>query len=403
MMAERALEGLKVLEWGHFVAVPYCGKLLADMGADVLKIEPPDTGDNARQREPYPDNIPNQETSGFFLYLNTSKRGITLDVSTATGKKIFTQLVKQVDVLVEDHTPAELKALGLTYDVLKKVNPQLIMTSLSPFGQTGPYANYNAYALNTNMAGGEGYLLPGGVTDRPPVRPGLFISDYDGGLFGAIATLGAYYGRQAGGPGQHIDMPRVMATVSLTRTALGKYTHSSHLIDSRDGRGPRIGSNMKMKDGYLVVRVSTQAWWELFTDKVMGGPAWTKEPRFHENAERLKRPIEVNEKLLQWSINQPKKEIERKTQAVGIPAGVIATVKDLAEDEHLAARGFFTELDHPRAGKQKYPGVSYIHSETPWAMRSPAPLLGQHNEDVYVRELGYTREQLVKLREAGVI
>ncbi len=176
-MMPKALEGLRVLEYAEFVSGPYCGKLLADMGAEVIKIEPPDLGDESRRRGPFPNDVPDPDASGLFLYLNTSKLGVTLDPSKLTGRRIFEKLVEQADILVENNQVGLMSKLGLDFDSLKKLNQRLVMASITPFGQSGPYSQWKSYYLNTFHAGGEGYTLPGGIgwqmyPERPPLKAG---------------------------------------------------------------------------------------------------------------------------------------------------------------------------------------------------------------------------------------
>ncbi|MCJ7832755.1 MAG: CoA transferase, partial [Deltaproteobacteria bacterium] len=189
-MTPRALEGMKIVEYCNMVSGPYCAKLLADMGADVFKIEQPHSGDDSRRRGPFPDDIPHQEKSGLFLYLNSNKKGLTLDTKKPEGEKIFKKLIKKTDVLIEDRPPGEMEALGLDYEKLKAVNPGLIMISITPFGRSGSFKDYKAYQLNTVHASGQGYMLPIPALDmeRPPVKVGGHSSGFDVGLVAVVAV-----------------------------------------------------------------------------------------------------------------------------------------------------------------------------------------------------------------------
>ncbi|MBN1613068.1 MAG: CoA transferase, partial [Deltaproteobacteria bacterium] len=188
-MAEKALKGVKVLEFAGFVTGPYCTKLLADLGAGVIKIERPGLGDPARNRGPFPDDQPHPERSGLFLYLNTNKSGVTLDTGSPTGRRLFLEMIRRADILVEDHPPGAMETMGLGYDELEEVNPGLIMTSITPFGQTGPYRDYRAYGLNVAHASGSGYLTPVSPPegDLGPVKAGGFFDEYCNGLSAAAA------------------------------------------------------------------------------------------------------------------------------------------------------------------------------------------------------------------------
>ncbi len=223
-MSEQALSHLKVLELCNFVCGPYCTKLLADLGAEVIKVEPPGVGDESRRRGPFLNDIPHPERSGLFLYLNTNKSGITLDIKTTKGRGILKELIKKTDILVEDNPPKVMKELGLTYHELKKINPRLVMTSITPFGQTGPYRDYKAHEMNLYHAGGEGYLLPIQSPDltREPVKAGGLVGDCICGLSSAIATLAAAYNMKETGVGQHIDVSKqdVLMTMVLLEIAM---------------------------------------------------------------------------------------------------------------------------------------------------------------------------------------
>src|SRR4030042_3803100 len=209
-MTPRALEGMKIVEYCNMVSGPYCSKLLADMGAEVLKIEPPHTGDDSRRRGPFPGDIPHQEKSGLFLYLNSNKKGLTLDVKKPEGKKIFKKLVEKTDVLIEDRPPGELGALDLGYEKLKSLNPGLIMISITPYGDRGPFKDYKAYQLNTVHVSGQGYLLPIPALDmdRPPVKVGGPRSGFDVGLVAVVAVTAAFYWKVLTGQGPDSEMSK---------------------------------------------------------------------------------------------------------------------------------------------------------------------------------------------------
>ena len=213
-MTETLLAGLKVLEHAQFVSGPYCAKLLADLGAEVIKIEPPGAGDETRRREPFLDDVPHPERSGLFFYLNTSKLGITLNPNTVTGRKMFKELVKETDVLVEDSSPRVMKETGLDYESLKDINPRLVMTSITPFGQTGPYKDYKAYYLNTYNGSGLAKILSDVLPDdlKQPLKGAGYLGDYDCGLSAAVATMGALYARLFTGMGQQIDISNSQLT-----------------------------------------------------------------------------------------------------------------------------------------------------------------------------------------------
>lgn len=402
-MAGKALEGVKVLEYASLVTGPYCTKLLGDLGAEVIKIEKPGIGDEARRRGPFPRDIPHQERSGLFLYLNTNKLGITLDPSTPAGKEIFLALVRWADILVEDKPPKVMEDLGLTYDFLKRANAKLIMTSITPFGQTGPYRGYKAYCLNISHGAGAGYLTPvdSSEDELGPIKGGGFFDDYCNGLGAAAATLVALYSREITSEGQHIDVSEQEVSIAYDRVEVGTFASDGFI--SRRVRTTVGTALLPCRDGYALIAMGEERHWKALVE-LMGNPEWTKEERFKDDESRVKHSQELNSLITEWTKTFLKEEIFHKLASAGIPAGVVRSLGDLIEhDEQLKARGFFVEIDHPEAGKLIYPSAPYRLSETAWQVERPAPTMGQHNEEVYSCLLGYAREELVGLREAGII
>ncbi|MCX5998913.1 MAG: CoA transferase [Chloroflexi bacterium] len=402
------MDGLKVLEWAGFIAGPYCGKLLADLGAEVIKVEKPGTGDEARQRGPFPDNIPHPEKSGLFLYLNANKFGITLDPETATGRKLLKQLVKNADVLIEDHPPAEMKRLGLDYAKLRKVNPALIMVSITAFGQTGPYKNYKGYAINSSALGGQSVCA--GAPGREPLTPPLCLGHYQSGASGATAAMGAIFARESSGKGQHVDISeaQVWATLHTGNQESSFIMHGMKRM--RWGhRTPGVYpyTILPCKDGYMSMIAIQGYQWKRFLEMMGDGrvPEWyTSEPRFQDRREiSLKYADEMDGRLAPWLMSRTKSEIYRQCLDNRVPFAPVRNMAEVVNDEHLKVREYFVNVDHPVAGQFKYPGAFGKFSETPWSIERPAPLLGEHNEVIYCRRLGYTRDKLAELRTGGVI
>ncbi len=226
-MNSEALSGLKLLEYSEFVSGPYCGKLLADLGAEVIKIEKPGLGDKARSWGPFPQDIPHPEKSGLFLDLNTNKSGVTLNVESAMGVKIFKELVKRVDIVIENNPPQEMERLGLDYESLHQINPLLVMTSITPFGQTGPYRDHKACDLISFHISGEAYVNPAdGVDDieqQPPLKGPMHRGDSMAGLTAAVCTMSAVFARQVTGQGQHVDLSEQEALSSIMRANLANF------------------------------------------------------------------------------------------------------------------------------------------------------------------------------------
>ncbi len=403
-MSDRALGHLRVVELCNLVSGPYCTKLMADLGAEVIKIEAPGTGDDSRRKGPFVNDQPHYELSGLFLHLNTNKLGITLDVGTETGKAIFRDMLRQADVLIEDNPPDRMRALGLTYDDLEPVNPRLVMTSITPFGQTGPYRDYKAYELNSCHAGGEGYLLPlhSENDDREPVKPGGIVGDSICGLSACLATLSATLAAAATGVGQHIDVSKQDVLMSLVQNHICTYANLQE-VHSRVRQGFLLILPMECQDGYVIITVVTDREWRSLVE-CMGNPSWADDERFASWAGRhWWAGTEINPRVQEWVLGFKKDDLFRKLQANGVSAVPVATTEDLVRSTQMAERGFFAEISHPEAGTVRYPTAAYQLSETPWTAESAAPLLGEHNEMVYCRRLGMSREELAKLAEAGIV
>ncbi len=404
-MAERTLDGVKVVECCNFVAGPYCTKLLADLGAEVIKIESPGVGDEARRRAPFLHDIPHPDLSGLFLYLNTNKLGVTLNLNSATGKDIFKRLIASASILVEDQPPGEMKEMGLGYDALKEINPRLIMTSITPFGQTGPYRDYKAYYLNTFNGGGQGYLIRSRDTEQQPgpVKPGGYLGEYDAGLSASVATLGALYWQGISGLGQWVDISKQETIVALEKIVLSLYPNErvSQPSPSRGSSRGLVGL-MRCQDGYVVLVMPEEHQWTSLVE-LMGNPEWAKDERFKDQFYRNEHSEEIGPRISEWMMAHTKEEIFRRGQALGVPIGTVKTAEDIINSEQLKERGFFKEVNHPVAGKIKYPGVPYIFSKTPGRLERPAPLLGEHNELIYCQRLGYTREDLKKMTKSRLI
>jgi len=403
-MTETALAGLKVLEYAQFVSGPYCTKLLADLGAEVIKIEPPVRGDEARRREPFLEDTPHPEKSGLFFYLNTNKLGVTLNLNVTTGRKMFKELIEETDVLVEDNPPRVIEELGLDYESLKDINPRLIMTSITPFGQTGPYRDYKAYHLNTYHGSGLAKILSAVLPDevKQPLKGPGFLGDYDAGLNAAMATMGALYSRLFTGMGQHIDISKQESLIALERVEVGMYGNEGDSMMSTVMLSGMVGGLQPAKDGYVVLCLPMSHQWEALI-KLMGNPDWSQDERYKEEIGRAQNAKELNEYISKWMKEHTKDEIYHKAQALSCPIGSVTTVEDLLASEQLKARGFFAEVDHPEMGRVKFPAAPYIYSKTPWRVERPAPLLGEHNEEIFCQRLGCQKEDLVRMRGAGII
>lgn len=400
-MEKRALQGIRVLECAEFVSGPYCSKLLADLGAEVIKIEKPGEGDASRMRGPFPNDVAHPERSGLYLYLNTNKLGITLDMEK--GRDIFFELVKISDILIED-IPVKIKEkTEITYEILDEINSRLIMTSILPFGQTGPYVNYKAYYLNTYHIGHLGYLTPSESRDldREPIKAGGFFGEYCCGLSSAVATLAALYSRENTGKGQHVDVSKQESLIDLERY-LAAFHQNEGQNPSRLPRQSGMGSIFKCKNGYVMVNFIEDYQWQGLI-KLMDYPGWSEGDRFKERDYRAKYYTEIEQHIGKWMGDQPKEKIYHEGQKYGCVTAPVLSTKEICCSEQAKSRGLFAEVDHPVAGSLIYPTAPYRFSKTPWSALHGAPLLGEHNEEIYCNILGYTREQVASLKDEGII
>ena len=397
---EQALSGVKVLDVTHHIAGPYCTKLLADYGAEVIKIERPGIGDGARRMGPFAGDDPHPEKSGLFLYLNTNKHGVTLNLKSETGVKIFRELVADADILVENFSPRVMPSLGLDYESLEEANPGLIMTSIANFGQTGPYRDYKATEIVADAMGG--WMSVVGYPDREPLKPGGNQSQFVSGLFGGLGTMTALSARELTGVGQHVDVSIMDAVVFIQMNITQVYSYHER-IAVRIGNLvlPPPGSILPCRDGYIGAIAVTNSQWQSLCEW-MGMPELAEDPRFMTRIGRTENVDELNAMLIPWLMEQGQEELLYEAQKRRIPFGIPASSERLLRSRHLNERGYFVEVEHPATGKVRYPGAQFKIGELPYELKR-APLLGEHNESVYCGCLGYSKEDLVRLRELGVI
>ena len=403
-MVGGALAHIKVLDFTTHVAGPYCTKLLADYGADVIKVERPGVGDSARGIGPFPGDIPHPEKSGLFLHLNTNKRSITLDLKSSAGKKIAMGLSKDADLIVENFRPGVMDRLGLGLEALQAPNPKLVMTSISNFGQSGPYRDYKSSDLLVYGMGGE--MNSTGLDDREPIKLGANIVLYQAGSVAAVGSAGALFLSQDDGTGQLVDvsiMETQVGSIDRRMSALiaYQYTGENSVRAPLGASGYPIGV-YPCKDGYLEVTGGLIYFPRVV--QMLGDPPELLHPRWYQPESQtdpeLKGEFEAH--FLSWALQHGKREAWRIAQESGVLSGPLNTMEDLSNDKHFNARGAFTQVDHPATGSLKYPGRPFVMSESPWNVRRPAPLLGQHNQEI-LEGLGYGSSDVARLRTQGVI
>jgi crotonobetainyl-CoA:carnitine CoA-transferase CaiB-like acyl-CoA transferase len=388
-----ALSDLRVLDLSQDVAGPFCTKLLADFGADVIKVEPPGQGDRARSLGPFPDAEPNPEASGVFLYLNTNKRSITLDIDTPTGRHLLRELAATADIVVESFDVGVMASMALDFDQLETLRPGIILTSITPFGQTGPWRHYQATDLITHAT--SGLSAVNRVQEGPPLRQPGYQTAYQGGAFAFLSTMAAVCYRDVERMGQHVDIAIQEAAATMIAPEIARVSYA--------GRSPgmRLGF-LPCKDGYITLNVrSDQSWRELWT--FFGHPEGAEDKRFLTVGDRRKNQAEMEAYLKPYLQTYTMAELFDALQPRRILVGMALDIPHLLGNPHLKAREFFVDVDHPVAGPITFPGAPFKMRATPWQLCRPAPLLGQHNDEVYIDFLGHTREDLDRWRTEGVI
>ncbi len=406
-----ALSGLKVREIGNNVAVAYCCKLLADMGAEVIKVEDPATANLDRQEGSiWCDDREGGDVGCLFAYVNSNKLGVTLNLETELGKSILYDLVRDADILVEGNSPRKAKEMGLGYERLSQINNMLVVTSITPFGQTGPYREYKAYAINCSAAGGASKSI--GELGREPLSVPLYQPHFQSGLMAAAATLGAILARDSIGRGQHIDIGET--EVWLTHLA-GYGLHGFVFYEQKVIRKGRTMAGLfpngilECKDGEVSFSTNTGRQWKHFLEIVGDGeiPSWySSNPVYtNTNFQELHRKYgdELRARLEPLLKRKTRDELMALGQEKHVALAPLRTIAEVLEDPHLNARGYFVEVDDPRLGRVKFPGPPFRLAKTPCRIERPAPVPGQHNEEVYCGRLSYSKKYLTELRRQGVI
>jgi crotonobetainyl-CoA:carnitine CoA-transferase CaiB-like acyl-CoA transferase len=376
------LFNLHVIELGGGIAAPMVGKLLADLGATVVKVEPPG-GDPARRRGPFPDNQVDPEASGTFLYLNSNKRSVVLDLHQAAGRHRLEALVKGADLLIHNYPPQEMASQGIDYEHYRRVNPRLVMLSITPFGLTGPHRDYAACDLTLYHAGGLGWLCPGKGTPLtlPPIKPFGEHAYTQAALHGAVAAMAACYGAAQSGTGEHLDLSvQEVGTFFLGRT-FATYTYGG-VAQSRNSPTPYEPQSLyPCKDGYIYLICAEQNQWERLVE-VMGNPPWAHEERFATRDQRGANGDELKACITAWTSQHGVAELFHACQQARVGAAPVLTAAQLEHDAHLSARQFFARQSHPQAGTVTVPGPPYRLQKPWWTLRTPAPLAGEANGEL---------------------
>jgi len=389
----QALEGLRVLDLTRVLVGPYATMILADLGADVIKLEMPVTGDDSRT---FPPHINGE--SAYFMSLNRNKRSMTLNLKSAKEKEVFLDLIRNVDIVIENFRPGTMERLGLGYEVLKKENPRIIYAAASGFGHTGPYSKRPAYDAVVQAMGGIMSIT--GQRGGPPTRVGSSIGDITAGLFATIGILAALAHREKTGAGQKVDVAMLDCQVAILENAIARYTAAGEVPEPIGNRHPSITpfEPFDTEDGQLMIAVGNNALWSKFCAVIEREELWD-DPRFSTNALRTANHQELKPLLASTLSKKTTYEWRKIFDQSGIPNGPINSIDQVIVDPQVIAREMIVEVDHPVAGKTSIPGVPIKLSKTPGSIREPAPLLGEHTAEILSDLLGYSPEQIASLEE----
>ncbi|MCH6264839.1 CaiB/BaiF CoA transferase family protein [Neobacillus citreus] len=399
-MGKKALEGLKVLEMGQLIAGPFASRLLAEFGAEVIKVEPPAKGDPIREWR-----VMENGTSLWWYVQSRNKKSITIDLKHHEGQELIRGLVKEIDILIENFRPGTLEKWGLGYEELKKINPGLVMIRVSGYGQDGPYKDKPGFGSIGEAMGGLRYIT--GYPDRPPVRVGVSLGDSLSSLYAVIGALMAVYHRDVNGTGegQVIDVALYESVFSLMESILPEYDRAG-LIRERSGSmlpGITPSNTYVCSDGtYIVIGANGDAIFKRLMH-AMGREDIAKDPRYENNAKRSEHAAFLDGLIEEWTKSLPFEVVKESLDKAGVPAGSIYSVEDIVNDPHYQARKMIQEVAVDGLGMLKMPGIVPKMSETPGEIQWAGPELGQHTDDVLGGKLGMTEEQIKDLKAKGVI
>ena len=395
MTKKKPLEGLKVIDLTTALNGPFCTMILADYGAEVLKIEPLG-GEQCRTWGPLDEK---SGESGFFNYVNRNKKGATLNLKTEKGLQMFYELVKDADILVENYRGGVTKKLKIDYETIRKINPNIIYSSGSGFGQYGPITHRPCYDIVAQAMGGMVNLT--GFKDTDPVKVGPSVADHVAGIYLAVGTLLALHHRDVTGEGQHVDVAMFDTIFSLLENALVNYTVGGFISQRNGNVDPSIApfDIFKCKDGFVALGVGNDKLFQNFC-RTIGHEELLEDPRYTTNELRCNNYVpDLQNVIISWCEQYTKSEVEAIMDEAGIPCGPVLDVKEAIEHPHIQARDMMVHCEHPTAGDQYFQGCVMKLSETPGSVDFASPLLGQHNAEIF----GLTEEEVAQLKEEGVL
>ncbi|MFQ5898287.1 MAG: CaiB/BaiF CoA transferase family protein [Candidatus Methylomirabilia bacterium] len=390
------LDGLRVVDFSTHLSGPYCSMLLGDLGADVIKVERPEGGDEARNMPPFVNG-----QSAPFMTFNRNKRSLALNMKKSEGRGIALRLIDRADVLLENMKPGTLDRLGIGYEAVSERNPRIIYCSISGFGQTGPYSGRGGFDLVAQ--GMSGLMSVNGEEDGPPLRVPPPISDIGAGMFATIGILAALAAREQTGRGQWVDTSLLETPIAFAVYETSTYFATGE-VPPRLGPGHRTSAPyqaFRTKDGWITVGGAAQHFWPRLC-RILGLPQLADDPRFATNPDRVSRRKELAQLLQERLEQEPSAHWLEQLEAEGIPAGPIYTYNQVFADPQVLHRRMAVEVAHPAAGSMRVLGIPIKLSQTPGAIRRPAPLLGQHTTEI-LTELDYPAVDRERFRASGAI
>lgn len=390
------LENVKVLDLTRVLAGPYATMILGDLGADIIKIEMPVKGDDARHFGPFLHG-----ESAYFMSLNRNKRSITLNLKHEKGKEIFLEMVKEVDIVVENYRPGTMEKLGIGYEVLSEINPKLIYAAISGYGQTGPYSKRAAYDAVIQAMGGIMSIT--GEVDGKPTRVGTSIADIIAGLFTVIGILAALNNRYETGKGQKVDVAMLDCQVAILENAIARYVVTGKVPKPIGNRHPSIVpfESFTTYDGEIMVSAGNDTLWAEFC-KVIGKEELIDDERFKTNPLRNENYDELRPLIAEPFKDRTTEEWQHMLDISGVPNSPINTIDKVLENPQVIARDMIVEINHPVSGKLKVPGIPIKLSHTPGKIRKNPPILGEHTEEILKELIGYKKEQIEELKKDDI-
>ena len=404
-MHPKALEGIRILDLTRIYAGPYCSMLFADMGAEVIKIEPPE-GEIIRDNPPLvkqEEGGPHDRSrSGYFLTLNRNKYGITLNLKHPKALKIFNDLLKISDIVLENYAPGVMKRLGIDYPALKEVNPRIILCSISGFGQSGPDSQRMSFDIIAQAM--SGMMSVTGHPDSPPTKVGTSLGDVGASLHAAFAVMTALWHREKTGEGQSIDVSMQECMVSILEGGIPRWTVGKELLAPIGSMNPHECpmAAFRCKDGHIIIATVGDEHWERFC-RAFNRPDWAADPAYRTKRQRWEKKYFLQEEIEKITTRYTVKEVGEMMDRERVANSPIMNIQQVVDDPHLSERGYFVEVDHPVIGKAKIPGIPFKMSETPGAVERPSPLVGEHNEFILGKYLGISKGEIDKLKEEGAV